>query len=120
MGIFSPDDFKNRPYEGGMNQALHHVFGSALVGWSKFCVTENNNIALFLACALFVAWELYQKLFQGATRSDFFADVTYWFSGALVWFWLLKYNTVTGAAEMYPTIVLCIWAIEFTRLNAND
>lgn len=120
MGIFSPDDFKGRPYEGGMNQALHHVFGSALVGWAKFCVTENIYLAFSIACGIFVAWETYQKLFQGATRSDFISDVVYWLSGAIVWVVLLKYNSVNGAAEMYPTIVLCIWAIEFTRLNADD
>lgn len=120
MSIFAPDDFAGRPYVGGMNQALHHVFGSALVGWSHYIVTNNIWLCLAIAMSLFGTWELYQRLFKGATRKDFIADLLYWTSGAITWALLIGYDLISGAGVMYPTFALCIWVIEYTRLQCNE
>ena len=120
MGVFDPDDFAGRPYVGGMNQALHHVFGSALVGWANYCVTDDIWWCLAIAFAIFTGWELYQRLFKGATRPDFIADTVYWASGAVVWAVLISYSKVQGSGVMYPTVALMIWVIEYTRLGGDE
>ena len=120
MGIFDPDDFAGQPYVGGMNQALHHVFGSALVGWAKYCITDDIWLCFYIACLAFTCWEVYQRRFKGATRPDFIADMCYWASGAVAWSILIAYEKITGAGVMYPAGVLVVWVIEYTRLSADE
>ena len=117
MGIFDPEDFRGRPYVGGLNQMGHHVFGAALIGWSNYCITDNLWICLAIAYTLFGGWEIHQRLFKGATRADFIADLLYWSSGALVWAALIAYEKIIGSGVMFPTIPLCAWVIEYTRLR---
>ena len=120
MGVFDPDDFSGRPYVGGMNQALHHVFGSALVGWAKYCVTDDPWLCLAAACLAFTSWEVYQRIFKGATRPDFIADMCYWASGAVTWSVLISAEKINGVGVLYPVGVLMVWVVEYTRLNDNE
>ena len=106
-------------YTCGMTSALHFVFGSALVGWANHHVTDNIWWCLAVATVAFVVWETWQLKFRQATITDYISDITYWFSGALVWALLIEYSKVDSIGVMYPTFILCVWVLEYKRLSAN-
>lgn len=118
MGFFEPDDFAGRPYDGGNNQALHVVFGQALV--AIFSTWFLPWVAMLIAGGGVILWELDQLRRRGATRKDYLADLFYWLLGLASWTHLLDMGWVTGPAIYGPLLILAAWCLEFARLSWAD
>jgi len=76
IDLFQPDDFKNDPYTGGLNQMGHAVLGGA--------------VGLFLGLwggLLIIAWEGWQLHRRGAVRPDYWADLFFWGIGLFLFQW---------------------------------
>lgn len=100
--IFDPDDFKDRPYEAGLNQLGHALLGAALVEF----------LSLALAVAGIVFWELWQRKRRGATLLDYHADIFYWLAGAGAW---LAFGD--PAARYFLLVPLACFALEYVRVK---
>lgn len=94
LKFFKPSEFKNDPYEAGLNQIGHMVFGAALAvffGW--------------WAGLLVIAWEAFQLRRQGARKSDYWADWAFWTFGiaAHSWYYFNPAVIVLGGLWMVVT-----------------
>lgn len=110
--IFAPDDFAGRPYEGANNQAMHCVFGAAIVGVLLFAALPVW-LAVSIALGVILAWEAHQLLRRGATRADYRADLFYWWAGVIAWAWLHSSELVV----LSPIVPLVLWLVEYRRLS---
>lgn len=84
--IFDPDDFRDDPYQAGLNQLGHVVFGAALMTAIGSVWVVGGGI---------LAWELWQLKKRGADKRDYGADLFFWWSGVAMW----------------DSDILAIWAI---------
>lgn len=118
--MFDPDDFADQPYVGGLNQAMHFVFGAALLGIFHFLVGFPMMVSVLAAGFGIVLWEADQLKRRGATLMDYAYDLTYWLSGVGAWALVIHWGWITGLAEIFPVVPLFIWLIEFTRLSIKN
>lgn len=113
MGTFAPDDFKDRPYEGGMNQALHFVFGAAILGVA-LTLGLPLGWAVLLSGLSCLVWEGSQLWFRNARKDDYLFDLIYWYSGIVFWAW---FCTTNSNVELAPCAPLVVWVVEYVRLK---
>lgn len=113
MGVFGPDDFANRPYDGANNQTLHAMLGAAMVGIAA------QGLPLFwavlVAGGVIIAWEARQLVRRGATRRDYAADLAYWLAGAGIWASAIRF----GATEYALGVLFLAWAVEYKRIDRD-
>ena len=114
MGVFDPDDFSGRPYVGGMNQALHHVFGRAIIGQATYWFSMPVFWAVLISGIGYVIWEGWQLKFRGASMPDYWADLVYWMSGTAVGALIYLYGL---QQDLFWSVPLVIWFIEYKRLS---
>lgn len=74
LEFFSPDDFKDRPYVGGLNQMGHVVFGAALE------VVVGGWVGMFFI----LSWEIYQFSRLSSLKSDTRIDSCFWLLGLYI------------------------------------
>ena len=117
MGVFDPDDFSGQPYVGGMNQALHFVFGAALLGQASYWTALSMFWCVLASGAGYVAWESYQLKRKGATKADYWADLAYWMSGTAACAFAIFYHMDPRPLVAMPLVV---WVIEYTRLRVME
>ena len=116
MPLLKPDDFAGRPYEGGMNQALHHEGGKAVLGSILFLFPLTTMFWAILAAGIAVVlWEGWQLKKEDAKPLDYVFDLIYWFSG--IAYWAILMQTESEFVTMSPVSTMLVWVIEFTRLS---
>ncbi len=121
MALFDPDDFSGRPYEGGMNQALHHEGGKAILGAILFLFPFTTMFWAILAAGIVVVlWEWWQLKERDAKPLDYMFDLIYWFSG--IAYWAVLMQTDSEYVTISPVSTMLVWVIEYTRIRAmgND
>jgi len=74
--LLKPDDFKGRPYEGGLNQIGHMVLGGAFAVFLGY-------YAGFAIIAI-EAWQYHKRK---ALKSDYWADLSFWGIGVFLYQW---------------------------------
>lgn len=117
MALFDPDDFSGRPYEGGMNQALHFVFGAALLGVTHFLTGLPIFWSVIISGFSIVVWEAHQLLRRNAALMDYVFDLIYWLSGLAAWAFAIHMGLISGYAEIFLVAPLLVWVIEYTRIR---
>jgi hypothetical protein len=116
--MFDPDDFSDRPYEGGLNQMGHVTLGAALV--SPLMAFLPVWGAVLGAGGIALAWEVFQLRYRGAVRPDYIADVAYWLSGVWIWAGAIHSGAASAWAAYFPCILIGAFCIEAIRIKAND
>jgi len=83
--ILAPDDFRNNPYLAGLNQIGHGGLAAAvmieLTPWLGLAWSTGLTGLAILALEVWQLWSL------GAFRSDYWADLSFWFYGLILWPW---------------------------------
>jgi len=117
MGVFDPDNFAERPYEGGLNQMGHVTLGAALV--APLAVFLPVWWAVLGAGGVAVSWEAYQLHRKGALRSDYAVDLFYWLLGVWIWAGAIHSGAVTSWAVFFPVMLIGCFCAEYTRIKCG-
>jgi chromate transport protein ChrA len=90
--LFEPDNFADDPYQAGLNQMGHMVFGGA-------CVIV---FGVYVAALFIAAIELWQYYKRSAIRADTVTDTAFWVYGMLFYasWWFLPSVVFLGGAWM--------------------
>ena len=114
MNLFEPDDFADDPYQAGLNQMGHAVFGAALI--SITMAFTGVWLATFCVGTAILIWEVTQRWFRGATLPDYAADLIYWALGVGLWGQAIHHGSVIGWAQFFPVAMIGIWCVEYARI----